>query len=59
MPVIAEEPELGFDMNELIEVPSMSLDNAADTLASASAPAAAGALDQQPFVCPAHPEVDK
>lgn len=59
MPVIAEEPELGLDMNELIETPSMSLDNADDTLASASAPAASGALDKQAYVCPAHPDIDK
>lgn len=57
MPVIAEEPELAFNMNELIEEPSVTLDAAENTLASA--PAALGAIDQQRYVCPAHPDVDR
>jgi hypothetical protein len=57
MPVIAEEPELAFNMNELIEAPSGTPDIVNNTLASA--PAAPGALNQQQYICPAHPDIDR
>ena len=59
MPVIDEAPELAFNMNELMEEPSLSLDVADNTLASA--PAALGTLNQQQqqYVCPAHPDTDR
>ena len=57
MPVIDEAPELTFNMNELIEEPSASFDLADNTLASA--PADLGTLNQQQYVCPAHPETDR
>jgi len=57
MPVIDEAPELAFNMNELIEEPSASLDLADDTLASA--PAALGPVNQRQYICPAHPETDR
>ena len=57
MPVIDEAPELAFNMNELIEEPSVSFDLADNTLASA--PADLGALDQRQYICPAHPETDR
>ena len=57
MPVIDEAPELAFNMNELIEEPSVSFDLADNTLASA--PADLAALNQQQYVCPAHPEPDR
>jgi len=57
MPVIDEAPELAFDMNELIEEPSVSLAFADNTLASA--PADSGTLNQQQYICPAHPEIDR
>jgi hypothetical protein len=57
MPVIDEAPELAFNMNELIEEPSASFDLADNTLASA--PADLGTLNQQQYVCPAHPETDR
>jgi hypothetical protein len=57
MPVIDEAPELAFNMNELIEEPSVSIDLAENTLASE--PAAPGTLNQQRYVCPAHPDIDR
>lgn len=57
MPVIDEAPELAFNMNELIEEPSVSFDLADNTLVSA--PADLGALNQQQYICPAHPETDR
>ena len=57
MPVIDEAPELAFNMSELMEEPSVSLDLADNILASA--PAALGPLNQQQYVCPAHPEIDR
>lgn len=57
MPVIDEAPELAFNMNELIEEPAASFDLADNTLASA--PADLSALNQQHYVCPAHPEPDR
>jgi hypothetical protein len=57
MPVIEEAPELAFNMNELIEEPSVSIDLAENTLASE--PAAPGTLNQQRYVCPAHPDIDR
>jgi hypothetical protein len=57
MPVIAEEPELALAMNELIEAPSGTPDIVNNTLASA--PAAPGALNQQQYICPAHPDIDR
>jgi hypothetical protein len=56
MPVIAEEPEMAFNLNnKTIESPSITLDADANN-ALASAPAA---LNQQQYVCPAHPDIDR
>lgn len=57
MPVIAEEPELALNMNELIESPSVTPGDANNTLAGA--PAALGAPNQQQYICPAHPDIDR
>jgi hypothetical protein len=57
MPIIAEEPESAFNMNELIESPSVTPDVVNNILSSA--PAAQGALNQQQYICPAHPDIDR